>query len=341
MADYPKPSLTADAVVLAGSGAAMSLLVIERGNAPFRGSFALPGGFVDPGELPYHACLRELEEETGLKLSLAEGDALSLRAKPGRDPRGWTVSQPFVFHLPEPRPVTGRDDARHATWIPLNDLGALAFDHGAILCEALAGFWSWMPHAIRRLSSVPGYAEPPPPHRGVTFFGGSFNPWHPGHHACLDAHPDNRLLVVVPDANPFKATHHHTCSWQRYRDLLAIVSPANASLYPGFCGHETANPTVRWLPFIPMPRRALLIGADSFADLPGWYEADHLVENLETLYIVPRQTSDEDMTRSTQWFENHHPAVSLVFLNDHPYRHLSSTAIRANASTTDKQGEQP
>ena len=66
MTDYPKPSLTVDAVVISGEGKHMRLLVIERGKDPYKGSWALPGGFVDPYENPARAVLRELEEETGL-----------------------------------------------------------------------------------------------------------------------------------------------------------------------------------------------------------------------------------------------------------------------------------
>ena len=79
MASYPKPSLTVDTVVLAGSGEHMSLLVIERGNPPYQGMFAFPGGFVDPYEPPLSAAIRELREETGLCLPAYRAMPLSLR----------------------------------------------------------------------------------------------------------------------------------------------------------------------------------------------------------------------------------------------------------------------
>ena len=63
--EYPRPSLTADVVVLRLRGQ-LEVLLIERGNPPFQGCYALPGGFVDPDEAPRDAAARELDEETGV-----------------------------------------------------------------------------------------------------------------------------------------------------------------------------------------------------------------------------------------------------------------------------------
>ena len=96
--DYPKPALTADIVILAKEAACeYRLLLIRRGGHPYLGSWALPGGFAEEGETIEETAARELEEETGisgLPLKL-----VGIYSKPGRDPRGWTVSAAYVSVL--------------------------------------------------------------------------------------------------------------------------------------------------------------------------------------------------------------------------------------------------
>jgi 8-oxo-dGTP diphosphatase len=129
-----RPMLTVDVAVLAGAGPA--LLLVQRASEPFAGDWALPGGFVEEGEVVRSAAPRELAEETGLRV-----DALQLVGvydTPGRDPRGWTVSVVFLARLPDEQPVRGGDDAGDARWFQADALPALAFDHAAIVADALA-----------------------------------------------------------------------------------------------------------------------------------------------------------------------------------------------------------
>jgi 8-oxo-dGTP diphosphatase len=138
---YRNPALTVDGVVLhrqpqGMAGDVFSVLLIERGRDPFKGRYALPGGFVDYGEDIDDAIDREIEEETGLT-------ALPFRqfrtfGTPGRDPRGHTVSVVYVAVIIGKAPaVKGGDDAASADWFPVNRLPDLAFDHSRILSRVL------------------------------------------------------------------------------------------------------------------------------------------------------------------------------------------------------------
>ena len=328
--------LTADAVVLAGQGEDMRLLVIRRANEPGKGEWALPGGFLEDFEQPLNGVLRELREETGLNLPHSAGVPLSPRLKRGRDPRGWIVSQPFLFWSEEPQPVRAGDDAADAAWLPLAELDELAFDHGAMLCEALGKFWDTMPDHHVRLFPVLGFGEPVVHTDEVIFFGGSFNPWHQGHDACLELCGQPEKVVIVPDTNPFKQGPGNRCFWQTYRAILEHVKPLKCQVYPGFCGLERPNPTVTWVPFTRYDRRAFLMGDDALRDLPTWNEAELLVHTLDEIFVVERL--GKGVARSTrEWIKRHQPELIITSLGEHPYQHLSSTALRNGRNPVSKK----
>lgn len=125
------PALTTDCVIFDKDGRA---LLIRRKNEPFKGSYALPGGFVDIGETVEAGCRREVLEEAGIEVG--ELRLVGVYSDPGRDPRGHTVSVAFLALLPSaPRPRAG-SDAEAAEWV--NDWRKLklAFDHAQILDDA-------------------------------------------------------------------------------------------------------------------------------------------------------------------------------------------------------------
>jgi len=142
--EYPRPAVTVDIAVFARRGGALQVLLIQRKHAPFEGAWALPGGFVDEHEALEAAAARELREETGLTgVTLAQVGAFG---RPGRDPRGHTVSVAFVALVDADRvSVAAGDDAARAEWHPWSALrvgGAggrglpLAFDHDEVLAAA-------------------------------------------------------------------------------------------------------------------------------------------------------------------------------------------------------------
>ncbi len=126
--EYPRLMLTVDAVVFRLNGEDMEVLLIQRKHDPFEGMWALPGGFVDMDETVEQAVVRELEEETGLRLDKLK--QLFTFSEIGRDPRGRTVSVTF-FGITEMdnSTVKGGDDAKDAQWFQLDQLPDLAFDH--------------------------------------------------------------------------------------------------------------------------------------------------------------------------------------------------------------------
>jgi len=149
---YPHPSVTADIVAFSvqelatgnyrkPTEATMSVLLVKRGAHPFKGEWALPGGFFRPGETIEECAARELMEETGLKGQRLM--SLGMFSKPGRDPRGWIVSNAYLAIVAKSRSaVRGGDDAAEARWVAVGDVVSgkikLAFDHREIVDSAIA-----------------------------------------------------------------------------------------------------------------------------------------------------------------------------------------------------------
>lgn len=128
---YPRAAITTDAVVFFEEGNEKFVLLIERGNEPFKNKWALPGGFIEMDETLEDACKRELHEETGLKVDkmvqFKTYDAVD------RDPRHRTISTVYFTEIDSKLQVAGGDDAARADWFPVSGLPELAFDHRQIL----------------------------------------------------------------------------------------------------------------------------------------------------------------------------------------------------------------
>jgi 8-oxo-dGTP diphosphatase len=127
--------VTVDAVIFRKSGQDHEILFIQRKNDPFKGQWALPGGFVDEHEDLKDAAARELEEETGLKVTALE--QLGAFGKPHRDPRHHTVSIAYMGFADDGAEAVGADDAAEAKWFSVKSLPQLAFDHADIVNLAL------------------------------------------------------------------------------------------------------------------------------------------------------------------------------------------------------------
>ena len=139
---YPRPAVTADCVVITKE-AEPKVLLIQRGADPYKGCWAFPGGFMNMDETTEQCAIRELEEETGLKVSTVR--QIGAYSKVDRDPRGRTITVAYLAIIDKPAQVTGQDDAAKAEWFPLSALPELAFDHADIMADASNSF-----HLLRK-----------------------------------------------------------------------------------------------------------------------------------------------------------------------------------------------
>jgi 8-oxo-dGTP diphosphatase len=131
MAAPKTPLLTTDCVIRDNR---RRILLIRRKNEPFKGAYALPGGFVEIGETVEAACRREVREEAGL--AVGELQLVGVYSDPGRDPRGHTVSIVYLALLPDaPKPQAG-SDAATAEWVENWRDRELAFDHAQVIADA-------------------------------------------------------------------------------------------------------------------------------------------------------------------------------------------------------------
>ena len=135
--EYPRPRLTVDCVIFGlDESSRLKVLLIQRGHDPFKGTWALPGGFVDMEEPLVEAALRELKEETGVSDVFIE--QLYTVGTPHRDPRGRVVTVVYFALINLAQHKIGADsDAQDVRWFPISALPSLAFDHVDIMEVAI------------------------------------------------------------------------------------------------------------------------------------------------------------------------------------------------------------
>ena len=131
---YPRPAVTTDCVIFGQGEGDLKVLLVKRGNEPFKEMWALPGGFLNPDETAEEGALRELREETGL--TDVKVEQLFTFSDPKRDPRDRVISIAYMAVV-KLQDVKGEDDASEAKWFPLKEIPSLAFDHELILNKAL------------------------------------------------------------------------------------------------------------------------------------------------------------------------------------------------------------
>ena len=132
---HRKPSITVDGVIFRkNKNKKKEILLIQRANEPFKGKWALPGGFVEYGETTEKAVIREVLEETGLHTKIDE--LAGVYSDSNRDPRGHTISIVYSLKIIDGK-LVGGSDAKNAKFFDLEELPPLAFDHEKIINDAL------------------------------------------------------------------------------------------------------------------------------------------------------------------------------------------------------------
>lgn len=132
---YPHPALTVDCVIFGFDGLTLKVLLIERGIEPFKGMWALPGGFVNINETVEEAARRELREETGVTDVYLE--QFKVFSRVDRDPRERVVTVAFLALVrPTDYQLMAGDDAANAMWFGSEALPPMAFDHADIIRDA-------------------------------------------------------------------------------------------------------------------------------------------------------------------------------------------------------------
>ncbi len=131
---YKSPSITADGILLKNQ----QILLVKRKNQPFKGKWALPGGFVEYEEKTEDTVIREVLEETGLKTKINQ--LAGVYSDPGRDPRGHTITVAYILDIIGGELVAG-DDASDVKFFNVKELPDLSFDHSKIINEVLQRFY--------------------------------------------------------------------------------------------------------------------------------------------------------------------------------------------------------
>ncbi len=174
------------------------------------------------------------------------------------------------------------------------------------------------------------------PSEAVTFFGGSFNPWHEGHSECVRLYQESAPLIVIPDYNPQKELVRHSSIEAFYQELLAVSGLPATQVYPGMLLKQTKNPTFFWVQEMkeryPQLEINLLMGADSFKNLSTWVEIRKLLSLLSTIFVTPRLESDDVIKKSCDFAQTIAPDLKVIIFPRHAFEHVSSTEIRQKNS---------
>lgn len=164
------------------------------------------------------------------------------------------------------------------------------------------------------------------------FFGGTFFPWHAGHQACLNLLPEDKTCFVLPDRSPWKEDRNVDPVLTTIELAGKIKFRTNQFLVPTFLLTPGKNPTVEWIEGIqkrfPEKKLSLLVGFDTFLNLPTWTRAEDLLSKLHTIYVASRLESEEDQKAAEETLRKTYPQITVTFLGRHAHEAQSSTRLR-------------
>lgn len=165
------------------------------------------------------------------------------------------------------------------------------------------------------------------------FFGGSFNPWHKGHQACLNLLPEEKLCFILPDRSPLK----ELTAVEPVSTIIELVTKIkfgkNHYIAPTFLLDFQKNPTITWIEKLhqdfPKKKLSLLMGFDSLKNIMQWVRPEELLNNIDTIYVSSRLEDDDEREAVAQPLRVIAPKLNIDFLGRHEFEELSSTAIRS------------
>lgn len=164
------------------------------------------------------------------------------------------------------------------------------------------------------------------------FYGGSFDPWHSGHQACLDLLPEEKVCLILPDRNPQKEIKELDV----VSTILEISTKArfkkNQFLAPTFLIEQKVNPTIDWVERMrnhyPFHNLSLLIGFDSLKNISTWIRYKDILKIINTIYVASRLESDIDRKEISEELTEQFPKLKIIFLGRHDFENVSSTNLR-------------
>ena len=239
--------------------------------------------------------------------------------------------------------IADRDKALEDKWLPIDKSSEFDSEDQAIICHSLGKLWplfrKTQPYNLsldNKLITHQNENE-----EQLSFYGGTFFPWHRGHEECLSLCPEKNIMVIL-DTNPFKDPTGRSQYMKDYFELFQEMKRLskkwnkNFMLYPGFFAGKRGNPTASWLPNMRVKNKMMLLGDDNFKIIEKWHNYKFLLENLHTLYVVPRVLELKESEDLRSKLLKDFPGLRIEILSDHPYKDLSSTSIREEKLTVDK-----
>lgn len=213
-------------------------------------------------------------------------------------------------------------------WINIRNMSTKLVEHEISFLRGLATVWPYLkPNAMSEKSF---------PLEKITFFGGTFSPWHQGHATIVKRVRKSSSILVMPDKNPFKHNKKLARPLKAYvnfcKQLKKELNLGTKWIYPGFITLEEGNPTFEWIKQVtqnyPELEIHLALGYDSAFKIDKWYNADTLLKLIDGIYILSRKESDSDRQKLKDKIYKTNPDLLIEFLGHHPYEDLSSTQLR-------------
>lgn len=168
------------------------------------------------------------------------------------------------------------------------------------------------------------------------FFGGTFDPWHAGHQACLNLIPKDKTCLIIPDRSPHKDIREINTVSTVLELSSRIKFGKEQYLVPTFLMEKKTNPTVEWIEImrkhLPQCKLSLLLGYDSFDKILSWTRGQDLLRTLNCLYVVSRMEKDLDRMDMLTRVKKEAPELEINFLGHHQFENISSTNLRVKAS---------